>query len=162
MEEVYLGLGSNIGNRLENLKNAIKLITNHQKIEISKESSIYETKPFGYTDQPNFLNMVIEINTSLNPRDLLELLLNIETKLGRKREIHWGPRIIDIDILLYGEKMINEPDLQIPHPYIDQRLFVLLPLSEIYTGTIPPVSLEIDHLINRLDKNEGDVVKWTV
>lgn len=160
MNEAYLGLGSNLGDRKGNLQGAIELISNHPEINILKLSSIYETKPFGYTEQPNFLNMVIAISTTLEPKELLTALLNIENELGRKRDLHWGPRTIDIDILLYENRVIDLEDLQIPHPYLTERLFVLIPLSEIYNGSIPNNSLNLTKMIERLDGERGDVIKW--
>jgi len=161
MERVYLGLGSNLGNRYGNLQQAIKLISSNIEINLVNSSSIYETKPFGYLEQPNFLNMVIEINTSLNATELLRTLLNIEKDLGRIREKRWGPRIIDIDILLYGNEVIYSEELKVPHPFLCERLFVLIPLKEIFTGIIPNSPQSIEQIIIKLDKNKGeDVVKW--
>lgn len=161
MDRVFLGLGSNLGDRYDNLQQAIRLISSIPEINLVKSSSIYETKPFGYLEQPNFLNMVIEINTSLKADELLKTILNIEKDIGRIREKRWGPRIIDIDILLYGNDSIDSEDLKVPHPYICERLFVLIPLKEIYNGRIPNSSQSIEKMINDLDNNKGeDVVKW--
>ncbi|OEG00320.1 2-amino-4-hydroxy-6-hydroxymethyldihydropteridine diphosphokinase [Vulcanibacillus modesticaldus] len=160
MIQVFLGLGSNIGDRYQNMKEAILTLNGHKSIELIKESSIYETEPFGLKEQPDFLNMVIEINTILSPEELLEYIHEIEHKLGRKREVHWGPRTIDIDILLYGDKIIRSQNLQVPHPYLSQRLFVLVPLSEIYKGGIPGEELSIEQLIKRLDSSENEVKLW--
>lgn len=161
MNRVFLGLGSNLGNRYDNLQQAIRLISSNSEINLVNSSSIYETKPFGYLEQPNFLNMVIEIKTTLNANELLKTLLNIEKNLGRIRGERWGPRIIDIDILLYGDDIIDSEELKVPHPYISERLFVLIPLNEIFNGRIPNSSQSIEQMINELDNNKGEeVIKW--
>lgn len=127
---VFLGLGSNVGNRLENLKAAQALI--HKNVgKIAKKSHVYETQPWGKTDQEAFLNMVIMINTSLDPRDMLDALSKLERELGRERHEKWGPRIIDIDILFYGKRIIRDKGLEIPHPELHKRAFVLIPMLEI-------------------------------
>ncbi len=130
-KKIYLGLGTNLDNRRENLKIALKEIAIFAKIK--NKSSIYETEPVGYKDQGKFLNMVIEIEADLSPQELIIRLHEIEHKMGRDRskEIKNGPRIIDLDILLYGNKKIDEPHLKIPHPRMHKREFVLKPLSEI-------------------------------
>lgn len=127
----YLSLGSNLGDKLENLKAAVKMLDAEQSCKITAKSSVYLTRPVGITDQPDFVNAVIQINTTLTPRDLLNICLNIEQKLGRKRTIRWGPRVIDIDILLYDTLVVRERDLIIPHPRIMERAFVIIPLAEI-------------------------------
>ena len=126
----YLGLGTNMGNRQQNLELALEEIDDFA--EITKKSSIHETKPVGYKDQDDFLNMAIEIKTNLKPIDLLARLQEIEHKMGRVREIKNGPRIIDLDILIYGEQVIENENLKIPHPRMHKRSFVLDPLNEIY------------------------------
>ena len=128
--KVYLGLGSNLGDREGNLLQACELLGCLEK------SKIHETEPFGVLDQPKFLNMVCEIETELSPRELLLFVKNIEKKLGRKKREKWGPREIDIDILFYGDQIIDEPDLKIPHPGIKERDFVLKPLKEIAPGLV--------------------------
>lgn len=158
MKKVFLGLGSNLGNRYEMLQKAIESLTNNPYIKILKKSSIYETEPVGYLNQPNFLNMVIEINTSLKPLDLLEYINKVEEKHNRRRDIHWGPRTIDIDILLYENDIIKNHKLEIPHPFLTQRLFVLIPLVEIYNGKIPGESRSINQLIE-LQKSSRESVK---
>lgn len=130
MEGVYIGLGTNLGDRHLNLGNAINLIGN-QIGKVLKQSSIHETKAWGNTNQPDFLNMVIRIETELTPELLLEKCLSIEKEIGRVREEKWGPRIIDIDILYYNDLIIDNENLKIPHPFINEREFVLKPLTEI-------------------------------
>ena len=115
MVQAYLGLGSNIGDRKQQLLKAIDLIGNIKGIKVTKQSSIYETAPIGYTDQPNFLNLCLEIETELSPQQLLKHCLDIEQQLHRVREIRWGPRTLDIDILLYSDNIIETDNLSIPH-----------------------------------------------
>lgn len=127
----YISLGTNIGDRYQNLTNAITLLKESPDVELVSSSSVYETDPVGYTDQDPFLNMVIEVKTTLTPLELLDVCMNIESFLGRKRAIKWGPRIIDLDILLYNQENIESEKLFIPHPRMCERLFVLIPLLEI-------------------------------
>ncbi len=134
----YLLLGSNLGNRRKYIASAISEI--EAKLgSISQRSSIYQTASWGKHDQPDFLNQVIELKTSLKPKDLLSAVLSIEAGLGRKRVEKWGSRIIDIDILLYEDQIVNEPELSIPHPYLAFRRFCLMPLCEIAPEFIHPV-----------------------
>jgi len=130
MEKVYLGLGTNRGLREENLIEAIGLLTK-APLRITAISSIYETKPWGYEEQSDFLNLCIEIETELSPQKLLTECQKIEGKMGRVREEKWGPRIIDIDILIYANREVNKAELTIPHPKITERAFVLVPLQEL-------------------------------
>lgn len=127
----YISLGSNIGERYRYLKRAIMLINENKKMEVVNASSIYETDPVGYLEQDPFLNMVIKINTELGPYELLDALMCIERELGRKREIKWGPRTLDLDILLYNQDNINSEKLIVPHPRMQERAFVMVPLLEI-------------------------------
>ena len=126
---VFIGLGTNLGNRKQNLKKA--LIELKTFIKITHKSSVYESKPVGYKNQPDFLNMVIEGQTTLAPRKLLASLQKVEKKLGRKKTFKNGPRIIDLDILFYEHTILRQHDLIIPHPEIPNRAFVLIPLAEI-------------------------------
>jgi 2-amino-4-hydroxy-6-hydroxymethyldihydropteridine diphosphokinase len=127
---VYLSLGSNVDNREANLRAAIAALT-PAGVQVQQVSSIYETEPVDYLDQPWFLNCVLEAETDLKPPALLEALRSIESQLGNKKEFAKGPRKIDLDILLYGHETIATPDLQVPHPRMLQRRFVLTPLAEI-------------------------------
>lgn len=128
---ILIGLGSNIGDREKNIAIAIQKLGNHQEIRIDKVSSLYETKPVGVTEQPDFLNGVISIDTGLAPLKLLEVCLGVECQMGRIRDQRWGPRNIDIDILIYHDLTIQDDVLQIPHPRLHERCFVLVPLQEI-------------------------------
>ncbi len=135
----YLGLGSNLGNREENIKNAISKLSSDPDILIEKRSSMIETKPYGNNDQPDFINSAIEIDTDLPPEKLLSKCLVVENELGRKRNEKWGSRIIDIDILFFGNHIINLQKLTVPHPDLHNREFVLRSLNEICPDFIHPV-----------------------
>lgn len=139
MEKVVLGLGSNIGSRKLNINRAIKEISGLNGFKITAVSSLYETGPWGLKSQRKFLNCVMLGLCDLKPGDLLEKLLGIERRLGRKRRIKWGPREIDIDILFYGRHIIKRGKPVIPHPMIGERNFVLIPLNEIAPNMIHPV-----------------------
>jgi 2-amino-4-hydroxy-6-hydroxymethyldihydropteridine diphosphokinase len=129
--QVYLGLGSNVGNREELLIQAVNLLHQIPEVFVIRSSAIYETEPVGYTEQAPFLNTVIEIKTSLSASELLVHTQRIEAELGRIRTFRWGPRTLDIDILLYENSWIHNGELQIPHPRMTERAFVLIPLAEI-------------------------------
>lgn len=132
MTTVYIGLGSNMGDRERHLRQAVALVGSQQGITVRQVSSIYETEPVGFIDQPTFLNAVACLETDRTVDDVLEICLAAEQKLHRVRDIRWGPRTIDIDILLYGEESIdNPPNLTVPHPRMGERLFVLIPLAEL-------------------------------
>lgn len=156
---VYLSLGSNIGDRYQNLQDSLELLEEHRAIQIRQSSSVYETLPVGYTDQPLFLNMVTEIGTLLTPEELLQVLQEIELKCGRIRDIRWGPRTIDLDILLYNSINMQKEHLIIPHPRMKERAFVLEPLAEIAPELIiPGESKSVSQLV-RSSKGVG-VHKW--
>ncbi len=152
--KVYIALGSNMGNRYENLKKAIKAISALDNTKLIKSSNIYETKPVGYLAQDNFLNMVILVETKLNPLVLLRKLQEIESMLQRKRLIRWGPRTIDLDILLYGKLTINLPELKIPHPEMLKRAFVLIPLRDIEPD-MEIYGIDIDRYIDACNDKIG-------
>ena len=134
----YLGLGSNVGDREEFIEQAIFLLSKTPGIKMRKKSANYETEPEGNSDQPQFLNAAIEIQTVLDPYKLLSVLHETENVLGRERDVEWGPRTIDLDILLYDGQIVSDDKLQIPHPLLHERLFVLKPLSEIAPNAIHP------------------------
>ena len=125
----YIALGSNLGDRSENLTHALELLA--VQVRIVKSSSIYETEPWGVTEQPLFLNQVIEGETEVNALELLRFLKQIEQEMGRTETIRFGPRVIDLDVLLYEDLQMDTPELTIPHPRMTQRAFVLVPLAEI-------------------------------
>ncbi len=135
MPAAYLSLGTNVGNRLQNLRRALELLGDEPRISVEKKSSVYETAPVGGPAQPDFYNMAVEISTELPPERLLDVAKTIERKLGRKsgrgRGPRWGPRPLDIDILLYNAVIQSDPALTIPHPRLRERAFVLVPLLEI-------------------------------
>ena len=162
LETAYLGLGANLANRQEALAQALRLLNENQHIQVMKCSAIYETEPWGFKDQPNFLNCVAQISTTNPPALLLEVVKRIERDMGRVDGIRYGPRIIDIDILLYGNAIINlsDPDLQIPHSRIMERAFVLVPLAEIAGSVHHPVNKkQISDLAEQVQGKRG-VVPW--
>jgi len=156
MVEAFLALGSNIGDQRENLKKALLFLG--EKLHIVKISSIYETEPMYVEDQEWFLNCVVKAVTELSPRALLDFTMETEQRIGRKRdndEKRYGPRIIDIDILFYGDSIVSEKDLEIPHPRIQERLFVLIPLAEIDPSLVHPVCRKnITQLLGELHSNK--------
>lgn len=131
MAKAYLGLGSNIGNKKENIEKALGLLEAYEDIRITAVSSYYETDPVGYLEQDCFLNIAVTIETSLKPKQLLCCCNEIENQLKRKREIRWGPRTLDVDILLYENYFSQDEELTIPHPRMCERSFVMIPLYEI-------------------------------
>lgn len=135
----FLALGSNLGDRNKNLRNAIDALRSHPGIRVTKESSFYDTEPVGGPDQGRFLNAVVRIRTTLEPEELLNAVLGIENDLGRVRREHWGPRTIDIDILTLEDLVYVSPALSIPHPLMHEREFVLRPLLEIAPDFKHPV-----------------------
>jgi 2-amino-4-hydroxy-6-hydroxymethyldihydropteridine diphosphokinase len=130
-ERVYLGLGSNLGDRRGNVLRALELIGKLPGTRVERVSMLLETQPWGITDQPAFINAAAEIRTGLEPLDLLRAVKSIEEEIGREPTYRWGPRVIDIDVLLYGQLEVDEAGLRIPHPHILERPFVVQPLTEI-------------------------------
>lgn len=147
MNIAYLGLGSNLNNPSAQLNEAIKTLKLSYNIQVLKISSFYQTKPWGVINQPDFINAVIKISTDLAPDNLLNLINNIEENQGRIREQKWGPRIIDIDILLYDQQIINSEKLTIPHQELKNRKFVLEPLIEIEPDLILPCGSNLKDLL---------------
>lgn len=138
MSKVYIGIGSNLGDRLRNCLSALELLRQNG-LSVTKQSSMCETKPWGVTEQPEFVNMTVEAETDLAPMKLLEMIKKIEKEMGRQDTIRWGPRIIDLDILLYDDIVLKTDSLTIPHPLMHEREFVLGPLSEIAGEFVHPV-----------------------
>jgi 2-amino-4-hydroxy-6-hydroxymethyldihydropteridine diphosphokinase len=138
MSTVYLGIGSNLGDRHKNCLRAVGLLK-QRGILVTKQSSVHETEPWGLSEQPAFLNMAVELETGLGPIELLALLKKIEKDMGRQETVKWGPRIIDLDILLYDDITLNTEALVIPHPFMHEREFVLGPLAELAEELIHPV-----------------------
>ncbi|MBC1530075.1 2-amino-4-hydroxy-6-hydroxymethyldihydropteridine diphosphokinase [Listeria booriae] len=139
MPNAYLSIGTNIGNRQENLENALKSLNQIENIKITHVSSVYETDPVGFEDQDSFLNIAVALETTLDQETLLQTGLNIETELGRVRLIRWGPRFIDIDLLLYDDIKQQSPTLELPHPRMTERAFVMIPLQEIAPDVAAPL-----------------------
>ncbi len=158
----YLGLGGNLGDRLAALTEALQLLGSTPGMRRTACSSVYETEPWGVTDQPSFLNLVAAFETTLSPVDLLLACKSIEATVGRTTSYRWGPRLIDVDILLYGDRIVSvtDPDLQIPHPRMTQRAFVLVPLAEIAADlTLPGSCASTQNLLEGTSGREG-VIRW--
>lgn len=134
----YLGLGSNLGDRLANLQGAVDLLQGEPGLRVIVSSRVWETAPVGGPPQPDYLNAVIQVETDLSARDLLDVAHRVEERLGRVRKERWGARSIDIDILLFDEETIDDSDLVVPHPRLSQRAFVLLPLLELAADPMLP------------------------
>lgn len=159
MEKAYLALGSNIGSRLENIRSAVDMIGADISCRVEKKSSFYLTKPVGVEDQPDFVNAVVSVETSLTPRELLVFCKDIELKLGRTKTFRWGPRVIDIDVILYDDVTIEEDDFVIPHPRMMERSFVLVPLAEIEPGTILPGGITVEEAVEHLDRSGIEIME---
>jgi 2-amino-4-hydroxy-6-hydroxymethyldihydropteridine diphosphokinase len=160
MKIAYLGLGSNLGDREANLRHAIAALGDHD-VRVLKQSSFYETEPREMTDQGWFLNCAVEVETRLMPLQLLQALLSIERAMGRKRLVKSGPRIVDMDILLYGASIIRGPELEVPHPRMGDRRFVLAPLAEIAADLRHPVLQKtVAELLALLRPEDGAVRPW--
>jgi 2-amino-4-hydroxy-6-hydroxymethyldihydropteridine diphosphokinase len=140
--KAFIGLGSNLGEREAMIRLALDDLARLPETQLVRASSLYDTEPVGDTEQPNFLNAVAQVETALSPRQLLWNLLLIEKRLGRVRTRPWGPRTIDLDLLLYGSEVVDEPDLQVPHPELTRRSFVLVPLVELDPLLVHPVTGE--------------------
>lgn len=153
MEEAYLLLGSNLGDSKKYISDAIGYITD----EIGRPtglSSLYQTASWGKTNQPDFINQVVRVRTNLNPQQLLQNILVIEKRLGRQRLEKWGSRTIDIDLLFYGDQIIQEDNLVVPHPFLHQRRFTLMPLVELNPTFVHPVLKQsVEQLYEKLDDN---------
>ncbi len=152
----YIGIGSNVGDKVAQCEEAIAKIVKADRNRLLARSSFFKTKPLGYTAQDWFVNAVIKIETELDPSQLLQLLKAIESQMGRTTTFRWGPRIIDLDILFFDEKEIRTPELQIPHPLLQERQFVLIPLAEIDRTFIHPVLRKsIGELLEEIKEDQG-------
>ena len=149
LSTIYFSLGTNLGDREANLRNAIAALA--PAVRVVKESRVYETAPWGFEDQPNFLNMVVQAETELPPLELLKFLKSLETELGRTPTFRYGPRLIDIDILFYDDLILQTPELTIPHPKLHERAFVLVPLADVALEWVHPV----------LRQTIGEILKQT-
>lgn len=160
MTAVYIGLGSNMGDREAYLNGAEREIGALNDTQITARSSLYLTPAWGVTDQDDFVNQVIEIETGFSAHDLLEKLKQIEIKMGRQAGERWGPREIDLDILWYGGQQIDLPDLQIPHPYLRERLFVLIPLEEVNPELVlPEDGMKVEEVLKQVLGREENLIK---
>ena len=158
MKNIYVALGSNLNNPIYQVKKVVEKLRNQSDIKILNLSSLYQTKPVGITDQPDFINAVIEIEYHKTPQELLNLLLDIEKFYGRVRLIKNGPRIIDLDIILFDQMILNEGDLVIPHPRMFERSFVMLPLMEI-APNLKINKIPIETLVRNISTT--DIIKIT-
>ncbi|HSL65113.1 MAG TPA: 2-amino-4-hydroxy-6-hydroxymethyldihydropteridine diphosphokinase [Gaiellaceae bacterium] len=152
MARAYVGLGANLGDREESVRRALGLLAAHREIEVVSVSSLRETDPVGYLEQPRFLNGAVALETSLEPRALLDALLAVERRLGRVRGDgpRFGPRPIDLDLLLYEDVVLDEPGLVLPHPRLHERSFVLEPLAELEPGLVVPGRGPVEMLLAAL------------
>ncbi|MGE5403643.1 MAG: 2-amino-4-hydroxy-6-hydroxymethyldihydropteridine diphosphokinase [Candidatus Saccharibacteria bacterium] len=154
MSKAYIGLGTNLGDREQNLRQAREMLTQIRGCRVLQFSSIYSTAPWGKVDQPDFFNQVGSLETELDAHELLHALLGIERAMGRERREKWGPRLIDLDLLLFGDEIIDQPELKVPHPYLEARAFVLMPLLEIEPELILPNGRALKEVGKSLAKSE--------
>ena len=147
----YVGLGANLGPREETLHRAVELLREADGVDVLAVSQLRDTDPVGVVDQPPFLNGAVAIETARTPRELLNLLLAIEASLGRVREERWGPRTIDLDLLVYGDEVVDEPGLRVPHPHLHERRFALEPLVELAPELDVPGHGQVSALLTALD-----------
>ena len=151
MTIAYVGLGANLGAREETLRRAVQLLREADGVDVLVVSQLRETEPVGVVDQPPFLNGAVALETARAPRELLDLLLEIERSLGRVREERWGPRTIDLDLLVYGDEIVDEPGLRVPHPRLHERRFALEALAELEPGLDLPGRGRVSDVLAELD-----------
>jgi 2-amino-4-hydroxy-6-hydroxymethyldihydropteridine diphosphokinase len=147
----YVALGANLGDREAAIREAVRLLAAHDGISVAGLSTLRETEPFGVADQPRYVNGAVALDTELGPRELLAALLGVEARLGRVRRERWGPRTIDLDLLVHGDAEVDEPGLTVPHPRLHERRFVLEPLAELAPGLEIPGRGTVEELLARLD-----------
>jgi 2-amino-4-hydroxy-6-hydroxymethyldihydropteridine diphosphokinase len=147
----YVGLGANLGAREETLRRALELLAAADGVSLLAVSELRETEPVGVVDQPPFLNGAVALETTHTPRELLDLLLTIEASLGRVREERWGPRTVDLDLLVYGDEVVDAPGLRVPHPHLHERRFALEPLAELAPELDVPGRGRVSALLTALD-----------
>lgn len=155
--EAYIALGANLGDREQTLNEAIQLLSEHPQIKVIRCSGFYETAPVGYVDQPSFLNMAVRLHTTQSPHELLSTLLHIENRLGRVRDIRWGPRTVDLDLLWMDDLHLNSETLELPHPRMHERAFVLVPLQEILTADTPALFSLVENALQQVADQQQDV-----
>jgi 2-amino-4-hydroxy-6-hydroxymethyldihydropteridine diphosphokinase len=155
----YIALGSNVGDREHFLLSALQQLDEHQRIRVSGRSAIYETDPVGVIDQAAFLNMVLQVETSLSAQELFSFMLQTESELGRTRELRWGPRTIDLDLLLYDDLKQDNPQLILPHPRMHERAFVLVPLVDVMRQRLAGQADIWSVQLEKLNGKEG-VKQW--
>ena len=151
MTVAYVGLGANLGAREETLRRALELLAAADGVSLLAVSQLRETEPVGVVDQPPFLNGAVALETTRTPRELLDLLLTIEASLGRVREERWGPRTVDLDLLVYGDEVVDAPGLRVPHPHLHERRFALEPLAELAPELDVPGRGRVSALLTALD-----------
>lgn len=159
MTSAWIGLGANLGEPHTTLDAALAAMDATESIRVTAVSPAYWTAPWGREDQPDFLNAVAQIETSLTPRGLLAGLLDIESRLGRKRDAgRWAPRVIDLDLLVFGDCIVDEPDLKLPHPYLAERAFVLVPLNDLAPELVVPDVGRVDECLAAQDDKQRQSV----
>ena len=151
MTRAYVGLGANLGPREVTLLRAVDLLAETEGVDVLQVSQLRQTEPFGVVDQPPYLNGAVVVDTTLTPRELLERLLEIERQLGRVRDVRWGPRTIDLDLLVYGDLSVDEPGLRVPHPRLAERRFALEPLAELDPALDIPGLGDVSAALSALD-----------
>ncbi|ACV61190.1 2-amino-4-hydroxy-6-hydroxymethyldihydropteridin epyrophosphokinase [Desulfofarcimen acetoxidans DSM 771] len=153
-KRAFIGVGSNMGQTHDNIHKAINLLSQTPGVEVINAAPFYETEPVGYTEQNWFVNSVIEVYADLSPQDLLVRLQEIENMLGRVRTVHWGPRTMDLDLLLYGDERVEEVNLIVPHPRLTERAFVMVPLADLAPNLVMPGGETAAILAERLKKEQ--------
>jgi 2-amino-4-hydroxy-6-hydroxymethyldihydropteridine diphosphokinase len=147
----YVGLGANLGPREDTLRRALELLSEAEGVEVVAVSELRETEPVGVLDQPRFLNGAAAVETTLAPRELFDVLVEIERSLGRVRKERWGPRVVDLDLLVFGDALVDEPGLHVPHPRLTERKFALEPLADLDSDLEIPGSGRVSELLAALD-----------